>query len=482
MKVLLINPERLIHPPFGLLYIGSVLKKNGHDVRLLEIPFDSKKEDYIGLVDREIENFSPGLLGVTCMSMQVPIAREIVGNVRSRFKDIKVIAGGVHPTLEAADALSWGADIVVRGEAEKTIIDVMESLEGRRDIRSIEGVSFKDASRIVHNPDRMLMKALDGVPTLDYSLLERSRIRSRSYAVRGFWLRCGWVMTARGCPGRCIFCASKTMHGRVVREFPMARVLDEVERLKRDYSIDGLWVVDDTFSLKEKRVVEFCEGLKRKGIKLTWACQARVDTFTEGMARAMTAAGCVQVDFGVESGSQKILDYIRKDISTEDTRRAFGIARRNGLRVLATVIVGVPDENEEDIKLTEKLLDDIRPNFVAPFFMTPYPGTELYDTARERGWIDLSGDINWQSTEEPLMRAGMPAASVKDAYNRLLGYNRAVTFEYLRQPLFLRDLLRTFISRPRYLLRAMLCLVKGDRKEAMNLFLYMFRKEMVGSL
>jgi radical SAM superfamily enzyme YgiQ (UPF0313 family) len=270
------------------------------------------------------------------------------------------------------------------------------------------------------------------------------------------------------------------MHGRVVREFSIDRVLDEVETLKRDFNIDGLWVVDDTFVLKEKRVVEFCEGLKKRKINIKWACQARVDTFTDGMAKAMKSSGCVQVDFGVESGSRAILDYIKKEIDPEDIKRAFRIAKKNGLRVLATVMVGVPIEREEDLELTEKLLDEIGPNFVAPFFITPFPGTELYDTAKANGWLDTSHEINWQSTEEPVMNLDIPKKNIKTAYERILSRDHSVFFEYLKEPLFLYDMAGVFIKYPGYFFKMMVHFFRGEKKDMMNLFLYIFRREMLG--
>jgi radical SAM superfamily enzyme YgiQ (UPF0313 family) len=271
------------------------------------------------------------------------------------------------------------------------------------------------------------------------------------------------------------------MHGRVVREFGMERILDEVERLKKDYDIEGIMILDDTFTLKEGRVAAFCEGLKRRKIKIVWACQARVDTFTVKMAAAMKSAGCVQIDFGVESGSQKVLDIIKKDIKCDQTKRAFGIARDNGLRALATVMVGLPGEDEKDLVMTEELIREIKPDFVVPSFATPYPGTELYEIARQRGWIDTTEEINWQQMEEPIMAMGIPSITIKNALERLLKYNKPVMLDYLKKPEFLFDMLRLFARKPRYLFEIASYAAKGNRKDMINVFLYVFRKEMLNN-
>jgi radical SAM superfamily enzyme YgiQ (UPF0313 family) len=199
------------------------------------------------------------------------------------------------------------------------------------------------------------------------------------------------------------------------------------------------------------------------------------------MAKAMKESGCAQVDFGVESGSQKVLDYIKKEIKCEDTKRAFALARQAGLRAGATVMVGVPNETKDDIQMTMDFLDEIKPDFVGPFFITPYPGTELYDMAKKNEWVDSSGDINWQSTEEPVMKTAMPSSEIKKAYERLLAYNRSTFLDYLRQPRFVLDLLWVFARRPKYIPKAAFYALGSRRRDFMNLFLYIFRKEMLKS-
>lgn len=481
MKVLLINPEKLIHPPFGLLYIGSALKSKGHEVRLVEIPFDSTKEEYIALVESQVKDFEPRLVGVTCMSMQAVIARDVVRKIKEAFGDITVMVGGVHPTVDSHDALSWGADIAVRGEGERTVPEIIELCDGRLSAESIKGISYKRGNGFFDNPEREFIRNLDEIPPLSYDLLNKSRFGKRSYSIRGFWLRSAGIMTTRGCPGRCIFCASTKMHGLAVREFGIERMLDEIEGLKKDFGIEGLWVFDDTFTLKEKRVIEFCEGLRKRKIKVVWACQARVDTFNESMARAMKASGCAQVDFGVESGSQRVLDYINKHIKCDMTRRAFRVARESGLRALATVMVGLPTETEDDFLKTKELIEEIKPDFVVPSFTMPYPGTELYEMAITKGWIGASREIDWANSSEPMMASGMPASRIKKAFKELLSFNKSAFMDYLFQPGFLFDLSKAIVKNPKYAARIFSCGIRGRTKEITDLFLYIFRKEIINN-
>jgi radical SAM superfamily enzyme YgiQ (UPF0313 family) len=286
-------------------------------------------------------------------------------------------------------------------------------------------------------------------------------------------------MTARGCPARCTFCCGKTVHGRVVREFSVPRVVDEVEWLYRTHRIEGLWVIDDTFSLKEPRVVNFCEELKRRKIDLIWACQARVDTFTEPMAKAMRSSGCVQIDFGVESGSQRVLDSLHKGIKVDQTKRAFGICKRNGIRPVATVMIGSPGETKEDIKLTKALLDEIKPAFLGCFFCTPFPGTEIYDMAVKNAWIDLSKPVNWQTMEYPVMTATLTEDELKREFEVMQRYNKSSAFGYMTNPAFIYDMLRMFLKNTDKILKLLYFMAMGRRRDAINTFLFVFRKEFL---
>jgi len=479
MKILLINPEKLIQPPFGLLYIGSVLKDKGHEVKIFEIPFDVERDEYIRLVRDQMQEFSPRIIGITCMSMQTGIVRDLTRYIRERSRDTLLIVGGVHPTIDRHDPLLWGADISVQGEAEDTILDIVDFAEGRRRIESIEGISYQGKDGIVDNPRREQIRDLNKIPVLSYELLGRKRLRKRNYAIRGLWLRCGSVMTTRGCPAKCIFCGSKTMHDRVVREFSVDRIADEIGRLKKDYGIEGFCVVDDTFTLKENRVIEFCRKLKERKLNLPWVCQARVDTFTEPMARAMKSSGCVQVDFGVESGSQKVLDILKKGITVSDTKKAFGICKDNKLRSLATIMIGAPGETKEDIKLTRELLSEINPSFLGCFFATPFPGTELYEMALANKWIDITKPIRWQTMERPLMTINMTEGELKKEFEDMQRYNKDSVLMYLANPVFILDLAGMFFKNSRKFMKIVYSLLSGRKGDAINTFLFLFRKEFL---
>ena len=479
MRFLLINPERLAQPPFGLLYIGAVLEKEAHQVKVIEIPFDVEAKKLGLLIDKEIENYLPDVIGLTFMTPQAEISRQIICHVKHKFKTVNIIAGGVHPTLMYDEVISWGADLVCVGEGEETIKDIAKALAGRSDYGDIKGIAYRKDGSVVTTSPRPFIRDLDKIPFPAYHLITDKRFARRAYAIRGLWLKCGLVMTARGCPARCTFCCGKVVHGRVIREFGIPRVLDEVCWLKKTYKIEGLWIIDDTFSLKEDRVVEFCNGLVGKKISLKWACQARVDTFTPPMAKAMRRAGCVQIDFGVESGSQRVLDSLHKGISILQTKKAFRICRDNGIRPVATVMIGSPGETKQDIELTKELLSQIKPAFVGCFFSTPFPGTELYEMAVKNRWIDITKPIHWQTMESPVMAATLTAHELKKEYDELQKYNKNSMLNYMLTPLFIYDLLGLSLKNAKYFIKLLYSLILGRKRDAINTFLFIYRKEFL---
>ncbi|MBU0604881.1 MAG: B12-binding domain-containing radical SAM protein [Candidatus Omnitrophica bacterium] len=478
MRFLFINPERLTQPPFGILYIAAVLEHNGHEVKVLEIPYMMDEEARNILAEREISGYLPDAIGITFMTPQAEISKGLIGFIKSKFKDIKIIAGGVHPTLMYGDALSWGADVVCVGEGENTMLELANAMCSDADISGIKGIAHVKDGFPILTGQRPFITNLDALPFPAYHLIDSRRFARRTYAIRGLWLRCGLVMTARGCPARCTFCC-RAVHGRVVREFGISRVLDEVEWLKKIYDIEGLWIIDDTFSIKEKRVVEFCDGLNARKLDLTWACQARVDTFTDVMARSMRSSGCVQIDFGVESGSQRVLDSLHKGIKLDETKRAFEICKRHGIRPVATVMVGSPGETREDIAMTRALLDQIKPAFLGCFFSTPFPGTELYDVAVKNRWIDPTAPINWQTMESPVMTATLTGDELKREFEDMQKYNKTSALGYMLNPAFICDMLKLSFKNKKESFRLLSHLARGRKRDAINTFLFMFRKEFL---
>jgi anaerobic magnesium-protoporphyrin IX monomethyl ester cyclase len=198
------------------------------------------------------------------------------------------------------------------------------------------------------------------------------------------------------------------MFGRKVRFRSVSNVIEELKQCRRQFKIDSVWFADDTFTVNPAWVREFCEELRKLNWKnFKWACQSRVNTISYDLLKTMKSVGCVQLDFGVESGSPRVLKILKKDITPEKVIEAFRISKKAGLLRFASFIIGTPGEKEEDIMLTYRLAKKIKPDYADFFFAVPYPGTELYELAKERGVFKNGNSFNeWILTkhvDKPVM-------------------------------------------------------------------------------
>lgn len=405
MKIALVNPRIESYsstlPPMGLLYIASVLERNGFQVSVFDVhPYD----------DRDIPSllsYDPDIVGMTVLTDYLSRAKHIAGVIRKNISESLFVVGGVHVTVQPEQSLrELDAHVGVIGEGEYTMLRLCHHLANSSDWRDTRGIVFRDANgRIINTAPRPYIQDLDKLPHPARHLLQFENYLVPPGIIRGHWSeRSTTVMTSRGCPFNCIWCGSNCTFGRKVRYRSVDNVLDELELLVRDYSIDTIWFCDDTFTLLKDRVLEFCENILARNIKLNWGCQAHIKTADEEMFKAMKKAGLVQLDFGVESGSNKVLKSLKKKSDAESIQRAFKIAKRAGVRTLATFMFGNPSETEEDIEATFKLAKSINPNFVSSYFLTPYPGTELMQMIEANKWIIMDNRSSYGLKTRPMLQ------------------------------------------------------------------------------
>jgi len=422
-EVTLINPLTTTRrmPPLGLLYVASYLEKHGISVKVLD-SLSQRKEEYI--------SESP-YTGITCMSNQFPKVRQIVKEVKEKNPNTTVVVGGVHPTVATREVISESnIDVAVVGEGERAMVKIVQ-----------EGIH----QGIVHGE---LIQNLDEIPFPARHLIDMKLYLRRNAVIPFMWTNSTTIMTSRGCPWRCNFCinSKSAMFGRKVRFHSVSYILEEVERLI-DYGAKALHVLDDTFTFNRKRVLDICEGLKWFDLK--WFTQARVDTVDKEKLQAMKDAGCWGIGFGFESGSQKVLDALNKHTTVEQNIKASELCKEIGIKVLASIIIGNPEETREDIELTDKLLEKIKPDYTLIWHLTPYQGTVIYDQAMEHGWIKGASLV----TDEPQMEINFTFSELKEIRERLnRKYNS--TFKTLRPYLnkyFIYDMLRLLSKKP-YLL------------------------------
>lgn len=388
MKIALVNPrvESLgsMIPPLGLLWIAAVLERNSYDARIFDIyPYDDNDLD-------SLKEYAPDVVGMTLLTDYWERAAHVAQFVRRELKNATFVVGGVHVTQLTEEAIrGLDADMGVIGEGEYTMLELCDRLRDGADWRSTAGIAYRNAGdQLTRTAPRGFIENLDELPFPARHLLDFENYLIPPGIVRGYWSeRSTTAMTSRGCPFQCIWCGSMCTFGRKVRRRSVDNVIAEARKLIQDYRLDTLYFIDDTFTLNKRWVLEFCQKLRENNIKIAWGCQAHVETVEEDLLRAMKEAGLVQLDMGVESGSDKVLKTLKKHSDTETIKRAFKIAKKVGVRNMASFVLGSPTETWEDIEATMRLVREIKPNYASAYYLTPYPGTELMAMAKENKWL-----------------------------------------------------------------------------------------------
>lgn len=429
----LINPPYPIgahkHAPFislGLLYLAAVLRKNGYEVDVIDCQALGYWYDD---VEKELAKRKPNVVGITSTTLTYKPALRIAKIAKRVCPEAKTILGGCHVTFWDFEALREcpHADIIVRKEGEITLLEVMKCFDRGDSLRNVLGITYRDKGEIIRNPDRPYIGNLDKLPFPAHDLLPIERLRKAGTLIFP-------VITSRGCIFWCDFCTAVRMFGRKYRTRSPKNIADELELLEKEFSAEEIAFCDDLFTLDQTRVLKLCREIKERNLKIRWTCGTRVDMVTKDLLRTMKEAGCIGVWFGVESGSQRLLNDMHKGISVDQTIKAFKWAREIGLRTLAQVIIGFPGEDRETAWETIRLVEKISPDEVGFYNVaTPFPGTPLYDQVVKNGWLRVT-DFEKYDTTKPIFET--PLLSMKE-------------IEKIRELAFLR-----FYIRPKNILRS----------------------------
>jgi anaerobic magnesium-protoporphyrin IX monomethyl ester cyclase len=415
----------------GLGYLAAVLEKSQYKVDVIDCPALNLSYEELR---SEIGKRQPDIVGITSTTLTYKSALRIAKIAKEICSDCLTILGGIHATFWDEKALQECpyVDVVVRREGEYTLLELAKRVEAGKDYYDVLGITFRKNGKIVRNPDRPYIENLDELP----------------FPARHFWpierLRKGednfYLITSRGCIYWCDFCSTVRMHGRKFRVRSPKNVVDELEFLHNTYGATQFTFCDDVFTVDKARIEELCKEIKNRKLEIKWNCGTRVDLITKELLLKMKEAGCVSVWFGVESGSQQVLDAMRKGISTSQTMRVFNWVREIGLKPVPNVILGFPGETKQTAWETIKFAEKINPDFVCYYdIATPYPGTPLYDLVKEKGWLRTT-DFDKYDITTPIIET--PWLSMKE-------------LKEIREKAF-----RHFYLRPTYILRSY---AKGGR-------------------
>ena len=399
MNVVLVQPPNLqltskwkergvYRPPLGLAILAAYIRKYGYDVSIIDL-------DVTGLHNpkeaaNKIMGYSPNVIGFTCLTPRYPAIIDIAKECK-KIGNVITIVGGPHISgLPLYVLKDENIDYGIIGEGEDAFLEFLGCIRYNRPIADVSNLIFRFRDNIVINEARPYIKDIDSLPHPAWDLLDLSY-----YVEPGTFKKNHLgIMSSRGCPFSCLFCASKTTWGRKVRWHSSKYVVDELEIGVNTYKTDEFFFYDDTFTLNKSRVIDICDEIKRRNLNIRFIINARVDTVDYDIANILKDAGCCMVAFGIESGDPNILKRIKKGITREQAIAACDSLKRAGLPYYASFIIGHPGDTRESIKATIDFADELDPYQAKFMISTPYPGTELYEMAVRNSLLPEGGAEN----------------------------------------------------------------------------------------
>ena len=374
----------LFAPPLGLAYLASVLEKNDIPVEIL----DAYTEGYSWKdLKNKFLSSKPDVIGITFATETRFEGFKTIRIAKTVLPNSITVAGGPHASLTPYDTLYHIAelDFIVRGEGEYILFNLVKTLEDEGDLRSVLGLSYRDNGKIIHNPDRPFIEDLDMIPFPARHLLPMDKYNFKLNIPGRGKIPAANVATSRGCSFKCCFCAASKMSGRRWRARSPQNVLDEVEHIIKVYNKKAMWFFDDTFTMSKKRTEQICDQIIQRGLDISWFCDIRVDTVDKPLLKKMKDAGCYRVCYGVESGSQRILDeVIGKKIKLDQVRKVSAWCKELGILEEPMFIVSLPSETITDFKKTKELMDELDGEAILSILQI-YPGTKIERIARQKG-------------------------------------------------------------------------------------------------
>ncbi|MCK9604034.1 MAG: B12-binding domain-containing radical SAM protein [Candidatus Omnitrophica bacterium] len=380
-----------VWPPITLATMAAMLLKEGIEARLNDCiveDIDYKK------LKLKIAEFKPDLVVITTATASINSDLYCAGIAKELSSGIKTLAFGLHPTVlpDESFLLEPSLDFVIRGEPEFCLLELVRALKQGGGFAQIKGLSYRDDSKIEHNPNRGFNDDLNELPFPAWELVD---IRNYPLPLSGepFLL----VTTSKGCPHSCVFCPAKPYYGSRIRFRDVKLVVDEICYIKEKLGVSQFLIWSESFTEDKGYVMKLCDEIARRNLKISWACNSRVDKVDLEILRAIKKAGCWMIGFGVESGAQEILDNVNKGTTIKQIEDAIDWSSSAGLEVTAHVIFGLPGETLATGLKTIKWLNKLKIDYAQIYCAVPWPSTPLYPIAKEKGWL-TTGD--WQLYEQ----------------------------------------------------------------------------------
>jgi anaerobic magnesium-protoporphyrin IX monomethyl ester cyclase len=411
MKVLLISQSDKYRklpdfPPLGIGYLGAAAHKAGHRVQLIDGSLHS-----INQIVAEAKKIEPDVIGITCWTIDRSMVWKLCDSLKKVLSATFLVIGGPHASIYPEHILKkTHASAVVLGEGEETFVELLNALNNNVDLKNVPGIALrsKDDSPLF-TQQRNLIENISSIPFPYYDGFKNFSFLNYG-GLPALPRPTAAIISSRGCIFNCSYCASVCYWGRKWRFRSTEDVLAEIKWLIEKYAINSLFFFDDNFAVDEERVKAICKGIIENKWDLKWGCCAHIKMIKSDLLGIMKESGCVTIDFGVESGSDKILTNINKKQTRKDIINTFLLVHKAGISPQAYLMVGCPGEDEATIDETIELMDIIKPrSSIGANILWLLPGTKVYKEAVEKGiisdsyWLD-SDEIGYNTMEQPIKK------------------------------------------------------------------------------
>ncbi len=374
-------------PHLGLLMLGAVLREAGHEVGIVDASAQG-----LGY-EQTLENartIKPDMIAMTAVTPSIIKTVKLADIMKKVFPEVPIVIGGPHFTaVPEQTLLDYPVfDYGVIGEGENTLKELVETLSAGKSPLDVSGVAFRKNGKVIFGAPRPVIKDLDSLPFPAWDLLDGFPDRYHPALFKYKKLPSTHVISARGCPNKCIFCDT-SVFSRQIRFHSAEYVLEMIGWLVERYGIREIIFEDDQFLINKRRVARICEGLLKTKWKVSWCCSGRVNSVNDSqLLKMMKRSGCWQISYGIESGNQKILDFAKKEITLGQIEKAVRLTHKAGILTKGYFIFGLPYETEETMKKTIRFAKKIPLDDMSVFTLTPFPGSEMFDIAEQHGKVE----------------------------------------------------------------------------------------------
>ena len=380
-------------PPLALCALAAVTRQHGRETSIIDAPVEGLNHaDTV----RRIESLKADVVGITSVTSTFRSAARLAGLIKEASPGTTVIAGGVHVSALPEESLlqNPGIDVAVIGEGEETIVELLAALERREPLDGVRGLAIRGGGGVVITEARPLIHDLDVLPFPAWDLLPRFPAAYNVQAQSVAHSPSTSICSSRGCTGRCTFC-DRRIFGRHLRAHSAEYVIRMIIELRDRFGIRDIQFEDDNLMVFRKRLFELCDAFEQRKLGVSWSCQARVDMVMPETLQRMKQAGCWMILYGVESGSQKILDIMAKGITIEKIERAIALTHKAGIQCKGFFITGFLGETKETLRESYEFIRRCKLDDISNHYYCPFPGSEAFDQAPQYGsvvgdWADMT--------------------------------------------------------------------------------------------